>query len=66
MYSHKYPLSRFVYIYINKKPSQPIEAKVKEFLKMVLSRQGQEVVAREGVYIPLTPEVVKQELAKLD
>lgn len=66
VYPHKYPLSRFVYIYINKKPGQPIEAKVKEFLKMVLSKQGQEVVANEGVYIPLTPEIVKQELAKVE
>ncbi|SFA73923.1 phosphate transport system substrate-binding protein [Collimonas sp. OK607] len=66
VYSHKYPLSRYVYIYINKKPGQPIEPKVKEFLKMVLSRQGQEVVANEGVYIPLTPGIVKEELAKLD
>lgn len=66
VYSHKYPLSRFVYIYINKKPGQAIEPKVKEFLKMVLSRQGQEVVAKEGVYVPLTPEVVREELAKLE
>ena len=66
VYSHKYPLSRFVYIYVNKKPGQALEPKVKEFLKMVLSRQGQEVVAREGVYIPLTPEIVREELAKLE
>ena len=66
VYSHKYPLSRFVYIYVNKKPGQALEPKVKEFLKMVLSRQGQEVVAREGVYIPLTPQVVREELAKLE
>jgi phosphate transport system substrate-binding protein len=39
---------------------------VKEFLKAVLSREGQDVVAREGVYIPLMPDVVREELAKLD
>ncbi len=66
VYTHKYPLSRFVYIYINKKPGQPIEPKVKEFLKMVLSKQGQQVVADERVYIPLTNQVVREELAKLD
>lgn len=66
VYSHKYPLSRFVYIYINKKPGQPIEPKVKEFLKMVLSKQGQQVVAEERVYIPLTNDVVRAELAKLE
>ncbi|BCG05113.1 phosphate-binding protein PstS (plasmid) [Paraburkholderia sp. PGU19] len=66
VYSHRYPLSRYVYIFVNKKPGQPLEPKVKEFLKLVLSREGQDVVAKEGVYIPLTPDVVHQELAKLD
>ncbi len=66
VYSHRYPLSRFVYIYINKKPGQPIEPKVKEFLKLVLSKQGQDVVAKEGVYIPLAPDVVRAELARLE
>jgi len=66
VYTHKYPLSRYVYIYVNRKPGTPLEPKVKEFLKAVLSKQGQDVVAKEGVYIPLQPEVVKEELAKLD
>jgi phosphate transport system substrate-binding protein len=66
VYAHKYPLSRYVYLYVNRKPGTALEPKVKEFLKMVLSRQGQDVVAKEGVYIPLLPEVVKEELAKLD
>ncbi|MBS0514484.1 MAG: substrate-binding domain-containing protein [Proteobacteria bacterium] len=66
VYDHSYPLSRFVYIYVNRKPGTPLEPKVKEFLKMVLSKQGQEVVAQEGVYIPLQPKVVKEELAKLE
>lgn len=66
VYEHQYPLSRYVYIFVNKKPGVPLEPKIKEFLKLVLSQQGQDVVAKEGVYIPLTPDVVKQELAKLD
>lgn len=66
VYTHQYPLSRYVYIFVNKKPGQPLEPKTKEFLKLVLSRQGQDVVAKEGVYIPLTPEVVREELAKLE
>ena len=66
VYHHTYPLSRYVYIYVNRKPGDPLEPKVKEFLKLVLSQQGQEVVAKEGVYIPLLPEVVKEELAKLE
>ncbi|MFT3790838.1 MAG: substrate-binding domain-containing protein [Rudaea sp.] len=66
VYDHSYPLSRYVYIYVNRKPGTPLEPKVKEFLKMVLSKQGQQAVAEEGVYIPLQPSVVKEELAKLD
>lgn len=66
VYTHQYPLSRYVYIFVNKKPGQPLEPKTKEFLKLVLSHQGQDVVAKEGVYIPLTPEVVREELAKLE
>ena len=66
VYHHTYPLSRYVYIFINRPPGKPIEPKIKEFLKCVLSRQGQDVVAKEGVFMPLTPDVVKEELAKLD
>ncbi len=66
VYSHKYPMSRYVYIYVNRKPGQPLEPKVKEFLKLVLSREGQDVVAKEQVFIPLLPEVVQEELKKLD
>ena len=66
VYTHKYPLSRYVYIFVNRPPGKALEPKVKEFLKAVLSREGQDVVAKEGVYIPLTAEVVSQELAKLE
>ena len=66
VYSHKYPFSRFVYIYVNKAPGKPLEPKVKEFLKLVLSKEGQQVVADERVFIPLQPEVVREELKKLD
>jgi phosphate transport system substrate-binding protein len=66
VYSHRYPLSRYVYIFVNRPPGKPLEPKIKEFLKLVLSREGQDVVAKEGVYIPLTPEVVREELARLE
>ena len=66
VYHHVYPLSRYVYIYVNRKPGTSLEPKIKEFLKAVLSKQGQDVVAAEGVFMPLLSEVVKEELAKLD
>jgi phosphate transport system substrate-binding protein len=66
IYNHTYPLSRYVYIFVNRPPGKAIEPKMKEFLKLVLSRQGQDVVAKERVFMPLTPAVVREELAKLE
>src|SRR5437868_12657261 len=66
VYEHKYPMSRYVYIYVNRKPGEALKPKIKEFLKLVLSREGQDVVARERVFIPLQPAVVQEELKKLD
>jgi phosphate transport system substrate-binding protein len=61
----RYPLSRVIYIYMNRKVGDPIEAKVREFLKFILSEQGQQDVAQEGVFLPLTPQIVKDELQKI-
>ncbi len=60
-----YPLSRFLYIYVNKHPNKPLSPLEKEFLKMVLSKTGQQVVVKDG-YIPLPSKVVKKYLKKLD
>jgi len=61
----KYPLSRVIYIYLNRKPGEPLDPKIREFLKFILSEQGQQDVVKEGVFLPLTPQIVKEELAKL-
>ena len=61
-----YPLARSIYIYLNRQPGQPVEAKLREFLKFVLSRQGQQIVADDGHYLPLPPETVREQLRKLD
>jgi phosphate transport system substrate-binding protein len=65
VYDHSYPLSRYVYIYVNKVPGKPLSPEIREFLKLVLSREGQDAVASDGVYLPLQPAVVREELAKL-
>lgn len=59
-----YPLARFLYVYVNKKPNQPLAPLEREFIKMVLSRQGQLVVVKDG-YIPLPARVAEAEMAKL-
>jgi phosphate transport system substrate-binding protein len=55
-----YPLARFLYLAVNKHPNRPLPPLEAEFLKMVLSKQGQEAVVRDG-YIPLPLAVVQRE-----
>ncbi len=55
-----YPLTRSSYIYLNRDPGQPVDPKVREFLRFVLSREGQAAVAREGKSLPLTVEVARE------
>ncbi len=62
--SGKYPLSRFLYVYLNKHPNKPLAPLEKEFIKLVLSQQGQQVVIKDG-YIPLPAKVVEKYLSKL-
>ena len=61
-----YPLTRSIYIYLNRKPGQPLDLRVKEFLRYVLSREGQEAVEHAGKYLPLTAEVAREQLKKLE
>ena len=46
----KYPLARYLYVYVNKAPNKPLQPLEKEFLKMVLCKQGQEVVVKDGLH----------------
>ena len=62
--SGKYPLARFLYVYVNKAPNRPADPLVQEFVKFVLSREGQEIVVKDG-YLPIAKRVVDEELAKL-
>jgi phosphate transport system substrate-binding protein len=53
-----YPLARFLFVYVNKEPNKPLAPLEREFIKLVLSRSGQEVVLKDG-YIPLPAAVVE-------
>jgi phosphate transport system substrate-binding protein len=59
-----YPLARMLYVYVVKEPHQPLPPLVREFLRFVLSRQGQEVVIKDG-YLPLPAPVAAQQLEKI-
>jgi len=63
--SGKYPLARFLYIYVNKAPNRPLPPLEREFLRLVLSKQGQRVVIKDG-YIPLPARVARRELGKIE
>jgi phosphate transport system substrate-binding protein len=62
--NRSYPLYDAVYLYANGSPEKPMDPKVREFLRFVLSREGQEAIAKDGKYLPLTKEVVDEQLKK--
>ena len=47
-------------------PGKPLDPKIKEYLRYILSREGQDAVQRDGKYLPLTAQVVREQLKKLD
>ena len=62
--SGKYPLARFLYVYVNKHPNKALSPLEGEFLKLVLSKEGQKVVVKDG-YIPLPAKVADKTLKSL-
>ena len=60
-----YPLSRFLYVYVNKHPNKPLEPLTREFIKLILSQQGQKNVIKDG-YIPLSGSMTSQILESLN
>jgi len=59
-----YPLARFLYVYVNKHPNKPLPPLEREFVKMVLSKVGQQIVIKDG-YIPLPASLAEKSLAEL-
>lgn len=64
---HSYPLTRMVTMFCNRPPGKPVDPKLREFLRYVLSRQGQQAVLRDGRgYLPILAPSAARELAKLN
>ena len=61
-----YPLIRDAFFYVNKAPGQKLDPRVREFMRFVLSREGQEIMARVGYYYPLKADYLREQLKKLD
>lgn len=62
-YSGKYPIARFLLIYVNRSPSAAGDPLVREFIRYALARQGQEVVIKDG-YFPIPAVIAAEEMRK--
>ena len=63
-YSGSYPLARFLYVYVNKAPGTPLDPLTREFVKLIVSREGQEGVLKDG-YFPIPAAIAKEEQNKI-
>lgn len=63
-YTGKYPLARFLYMYVNKKPNTDLDPLRAEFVKLVFSKQGQQVVVKDG-YFPIPANLAQKELESI-
>jgi len=62
--SRKYPLSRYLNVYVNRAPNKPLDPSVREFLTFVLSKEGQQIVVKDG-FFPLPAKVAGEDLGKI-
>ena len=63
-YAGRYPLARFLYVYVNRAPGKPLDPVTREFARLILSKEGQEVVVKDG-YFPIPSAVATEELGKI-
>jgi phosphate transport system substrate-binding protein len=63
-YAGLYPISRFLYVYVNKAPGKPLDPLTREFVKLILSKEGQEATIKDGYY-PIPASIAKEELNKV-
>jgi phosphate transport system substrate-binding protein len=66
LHDRSYPLYDRIYAYADREAGKPMDPKVAEFLRFVLSQQGQAEVMRDGKYLPLTADVARAQLNKLE
>ena len=59
-----YPLTRTVYFFVNQAASTPGDRTAREFLRYILSREGQSEIPRQEIYLPLTAEAAREQVQK--
>jgi len=57
-------MARFLYVYVNKAPGKPLPPLTREFIKLIVSREGQEGVVKDG-YFPIPATIAKEEQNKI-
>jgi phosphate transport system substrate-binding protein len=62
----QYPLTRYTTVFLNRTPGEPVDAKVKEFVRYSLRREGIQAVVSDVAYLPVNPGVAKERLQKLE
>lgn len=63
---HSYPMTREVFFYTNRAVGGKVDPLVAEYLRFVVSREGQELVQKDGKYLPMTAEKARAQLRELD
>jgi phosphate transport system substrate-binding protein len=63
-YAGKYPLARFLYVYVNNAPGKGLDPLMREFVRFMFTREGQESVIKDG-YFPVPNSIAKEELSKV-
>jgi phosphate transport system substrate-binding protein len=61
-----YPITRNTNVVLNRRPGKPVDPKMKEFVRYLLSKDGMAAVIRDGSYLPLTRELIEEQLKKLE
>ena len=65
-FQRAYPLTRHSAVFINRSPGKPVDAKVKEFLRYILSRDGMEAIVADRAFLPLNAATIRAERDKLE
>jgi phosphate transport system substrate-binding protein len=66
VHDNTYPMNNAPWLYVNRPPGKPLSPRIKEFLRFVLSREGQQLVAKDRTWIPLSAESAAEQLKKLN
>jgi phosphate transport system substrate-binding protein len=64
--NHQYPLTRSISLYFHRIPDMPIEPKLEEFIRFVLSPEAQSLIDPSEGFLPLTPALVQKQIRKLN